>query len=317
MFKFSIIVPVYNVEKYIKDCLNSLLKQSYKNYEVIIVNDGSPDNSEQIIKKFLKDSRFKYFKKENGGLSDARNFGVQKAKGDYILFVDSDDYINKNCLKFIDSELKKIKEVEIVKFNFTYVDENKKIINNNYFNIKEGIFEAHEFLNISLNTKIPFEMAWLYAYNRKWWIEKKFEYPVGKIHEDLALTPLVLYKAKKIIVINKYLYFYRQTFNSITRHNNEEKTKKSADDVLSHFMFYVNIFPNYLKDSVQRKILNHLFTAVLFRTSFCNENKRKKVIKLIKEKKFFKYILKDTFKNKIRYLLIKYLPNLSFYLINR
>ena len=95
--KFSIVIPVYNVEGYIEKCLNSIKIQTYSNFEVIIVNDGSPDNSEKKIKTFLKDKRFKYYKKENGGLSDARNYGIKYTTGDYLLFVDSDDYIDKKC----------------------------------------------------------------------------------------------------------------------------------------------------------------------------------------------------------------------------
>ena len=93
--KVSIIVPVYNVEKYIKKCLDSLVHQTLSDIEIIVVNDGSPDNSELIINQYLKKySNIKYFKKENGGQGSARNFGLSKAIGKYIMFVDSDDYVD-------------------------------------------------------------------------------------------------------------------------------------------------------------------------------------------------------------------------------
>ena len=92
--KFSIIVPVYNVEKYVEKCLKSIDNQSYQKFEAIIVNDGSKDKSDSIIKKYIKDKKqFIYLTKENGGLSDARNFGIKYASGDYIIFLDSYDYI--------------------------------------------------------------------------------------------------------------------------------------------------------------------------------------------------------------------------------
>ena len=95
--KFSIIVPVYNVEKYLKRCLDSIQNQTYDNFEVIIVNDGSPDHSQEIIDEYVKhDDRFLSYQKENGGLSDARNYGVKYATGDYLLFVDSDDYVSSD-----------------------------------------------------------------------------------------------------------------------------------------------------------------------------------------------------------------------------
>ena len=95
--KFSIVIPVYNVEKYIDKCLKSIINQTYDNFEVIVVNDGSPDNSQVIIDKYVKkDKRFKSYEKKNGGLSDARNYGLEYISGDYLLFIDSDDNIEKD-----------------------------------------------------------------------------------------------------------------------------------------------------------------------------------------------------------------------------
>ena len=103
MPKISVIVPVYNTEKYIEKCLQSILSQTMNDIEIIVVNDGSTDNSENVIKQIEKNNntkiQIKYFKKENGGLSDARNYGVKKATGKYISFIDSDDYIDKNLYK--------------------------------------------------------------------------------------------------------------------------------------------------------------------------------------------------------------------------
>lgn len=122
--KFSIIVPVYNVEKYLDKCLKSLSEQSYSNFDVIVVNDGSSDNSQNIIDKYVNNNhRFKSFTKKNGGLSDARNFGLNYVSGDYILFVDGDDYLDKDLL----SKLNQIligDPVDIVRFNCLLEDDN-------------------------------------------------------------------------------------------------------------------------------------------------------------------------------------------------
>lgn len=103
MPKISVIVPVYNTEKYIQKCLESIVNQTMKDIEIIVVNDGSKDKSEDIIEQFIKNNKsnikIKYYKKKNGGLSDARNYGVQKATGEYIAFVDSDDYIKKDYIR--------------------------------------------------------------------------------------------------------------------------------------------------------------------------------------------------------------------------
>ena len=123
---FSIIVPVYNVEKYIKKCLESIKNQTYTNFEVIIVNDGSKDSSQIIIDEYVNsDNRFKSFIKKNGGLSSARNYGLKYVKGDYILFLDSDDYIDINLLE----NLSKVdSSYDMIKFKTILVDEEEKII---------------------------------------------------------------------------------------------------------------------------------------------------------------------------------------------
>ena len=114
MIDVSVIVPVYNTEKYLEKCLDSIVNQTFNNYEIIIINDGSPDNSETIIQEYLKKypQKIKYYKKENGGLSEARNMGILKSSGKYLMFVDSDDYISEdmieklyNCIETQDSDM--------------------------------------------------------------------------------------------------------------------------------------------------------------------------------------------------------------------
>ena len=107
-FLISIVIPIYNAEKYLEECLNSIKNQTYKNFEVIMVNDGSKDESETICKRFLEyDARFRYFTKENGGVSSARNLGLDNVKGDFITFIDSDDWIAENHLELLINSIKK------------------------------------------------------------------------------------------------------------------------------------------------------------------------------------------------------------------
>ena len=115
--KFSIIVPVYNVENYIKKCINSILEQDYSNFEILVIDDGSSDSSISIVNSF-EDYRIKIYKKENGGLSSARNYGVKNVSGDYIWFVDGDDYIHKNSLSLLNRLLKETK-FDIVAFHYS------------------------------------------------------------------------------------------------------------------------------------------------------------------------------------------------------
>jgi len=124
--KLSVIIPVYNTSKYIEKCLNSILNQYMNDIELIIVNDGSTDNSEEIITKWIDEYKdkieVKYFKKENGGLSSARNFGVKHATGEYITFVDSDDYLDPQIYQHLEKYMED--KVELIKFKMSTVDEN-------------------------------------------------------------------------------------------------------------------------------------------------------------------------------------------------
>ena len=115
----SVIVPIYNVEKYLRQCLDSIQNQTYQNFECLLINDGSPDNSADICREYVeKDSRFKYFEKENGGLSDARNYGIRQSKGSYLTFVDSDDWLEHDALDRLYGALRKGNaDISIGRFN--------------------------------------------------------------------------------------------------------------------------------------------------------------------------------------------------------
>ncbi len=201
----SIIVPVYNVEEFLEECLNSIVSQTYKNIEIICVNDGSPDNSKKILEDFQKrDSRIKVFEKENGGLSDARNFGHKKSKGEYIAFVDSDDVIDPNFIyKLYKAIIENNTKVSICNFShltngklLPYCDlPNDKLIefsNNNYFDL---IGQYH-------NT------AWRKLYHKS--VIQDIDFPKGILHEDIGYWLIVLSNVDKIALVPEQLYFYRQ-----------------------------------------------------------------------------------------------------------
>ena len=122
----SIIVPIYNVENYLRMCLDSIQNQTYKNFECLLINDGSPDHSAEICREYVaKDSRFRYFEKENGGLSSARNYGIDRAEGSFITFVDSDDWLESTCLEIL-SEKKNQYDADIVVSCYCIYDEEKE-----------------------------------------------------------------------------------------------------------------------------------------------------------------------------------------------
>ncbi|WP_154973361.1 glycosyltransferase family 2 protein [Priestia megaterium] len=188
----SIIVPVYNVEKYVERCLLSILNQTYKNFEVIIINDGSTDRSLNIMEKISEeDDRIFIYNKENGGQASARNMGLRYMKGDYLIMVDSDDYIEE-CL--IETCLKTVKETkcDLVLFDRYNINEKGE---KKYFSAGKGI-------TMSDACSTP----WNKFYKSDLW--KGCFFPEGFWYEDLGIVPVIIAKSKKIVNINKPLYIY-------------------------------------------------------------------------------------------------------------
>ena len=201
MAKISVIVPVYNVEKYLAKCLDSLVNQTTSDYEVIIVNDGSPDNCQSIIDKYVKENdNFKSYIKENEGLAKARNYGVLKSIGEYILFIDSDDYAENNL---IEECLNNIEYYDLLIFEFNQICEVNKTIEVMKSKFKENkIYQLNH--DSELLNKID-NCAWNKCYKRELVIDVK--YPDGW-YEDLGATYIILDKAKKVGFINKPLINY-------------------------------------------------------------------------------------------------------------
>ena len=207
--KVSVIVPVYNVEQYIEKCLLSIKNQTLSDFECLIINDGTKDASIEVAKIVVgNDKRFKFFDKENGGLSDARNYGIEKANGEYLCFIDSDDYIAPDLLE-LTYNMGKENDSDIVCFDMYYVNEdgsleyswgsNYKGISN-YKDNKEIIFS-----NNSANNKI---------YKASFMKDKRFF--KGMWYEDLAVIPTWIAAANNMAHVYKPLYYYVQRQGSIT-----------------------------------------------------------------------------------------------------
>ncbi|HAB67391.1 MAG TPA: hypothetical protein DCE23_08495 [Firmicutes bacterium] len=308
MVKFSIIVPVYNVEKYIGDCLDSILNQTYDNFEVIVVNDGSPDNSQDIIDKYVKkDKRIRSFIKKNGGLSDARNYGVSKAKGDYLVFVDSDDSINCELLEKINEVI--CEEVDIVRYQIVKIENTQKTID------ASDMFEnvsGEEAFSILLKNSW-FVTAWSAAYRKEFWIKNKFNYAKGKIHEDFGLTPYVYMRANLVTSIDYagYNYFVRE--NSIMTNNNKDKVIKKNEDCLFHYdrlMEFINKDKNVSNYGIilyKSYIANSLITRI---KSIEDRQIRKDYVDELKAKKVGDNLISDTLPRKIKKIVYKVSPYL-------
>lgn len=206
----SIILPVYNVERYIKKCIESVINQSYTNFELLVVNDGTLDNSIEVVEEF-NDVRIKIFHKENGGLSDARNFGLEKAKGDYVYFLDSDDWIESNLLEIAYNTIV-LYNSKLVLFGY-YLDtcDLSGILIDSKININEtNVFVKNEkdivFHSSTLNL---LGYAWNKLYSRSFLRENNLIFDKGiSLVEDVLFNSRVYEKADKIVLIEAPLYHY-------------------------------------------------------------------------------------------------------------
>ena len=311
MKKVSIIIPIYNVEKYLHKCIESVESQTLENIEVILVNDGSTDNSEIIIEKFKeKYNNIKYIKKENGGLSDARNVGIRNATGDYILFVDSDDYISDTLLN--DLSIYMEQEYDLIKFKMIKVDENYKEIGK----VEGPIFEnknGEEAFNLLYGNDVMLQPAWLYLYKKSFWDRNKFEYPVGMNHEDFARTALIMLKADSVASTNVYGYYYVQSEGSITRGNDETKKLKRAQDIINHYDYMLRVIDDYnIMKRTKDNLKIYYTNCMILKLDELSEESKKVYLKELKERKVFKNIKVRSPKQLIKKILLNI--NVDWYL---
>lgn len=324
MPKLSIIVPVYNVEKYIKRCINSILDQCFENFELLLIDDGSTDNSGKICDEYAKkDKRIVCVHQENSGVSAARNKGLDIAKGDYIGFVDSDDYIHKDMYKELIYYLEENDaDVSICSMTFVFGNYNKSEENIGNIKVFYGRKACHE--NLLLNN------FGLYVCNKifKRDLCEQFRFDIKmKVAEDAYFNYLVLKNANRIVKINKGLYFYVQqregsvTSNGFTdcRVQVLDYYKLVYEDIENEENMIDCWFAGYMQQGV------FVLLSLIFQTYKSEKNAKKlneysllidEVIanrsRIIKNK----YISK---KNKLAMLLISISPNLycSLYLILR
>ena len=209
----SIIIPVYNVEKFFPKCIESVLGQTYSNIEIILIDDGSTDNSGNICDELEKEyEKIKVVHKINGGLSSARNVGIEMAEGEALFFLDSDDYISKNCIEQCVNMLYK-SDSDIAIMQMLYIGEktNEEIKNNTI--IKEYILTAEQAIEESLYQRKYSCCATAKLFKKD--VIENIRFPVYKLSEDLAVCHLILNNANKVIYTDEIGYYYRQRNNSI------------------------------------------------------------------------------------------------------
>ena len=229
----SIIIPVYKVEKYLEKCIESVLQQTYTNLQIILVDDGSPDNCGKICDEYAKkDSRIEVIHKVNGGLSDARNVGISKARGRYIGFVDSDDYIKKDMYEILLNLLKEY-DADVSICNLYDVIYGKEYIRNKENGIQE--YSRLDILKEVLLDKNIQSYAWNKLYKKELFDEIK--YPIGKKYEDIGTTFYILEKCNKIVVTSEPEYYYLKRADSLVNNVTESTIMDYTEIIIQRYLY--------------------------------------------------------------------------------
>lgn len=300
--KISIIVPVYNVEKYIDRCITSILHQNYDDYELLIIDDGSTDSSGFLCDKYTKFSQVKIFHKKNGGLSDARNYGINKAKGKYLMFVDGDDFLyNITCLKRISEFIDKTKaDVIQYKMVYFYDRKDKYVFQKPLKNIKGNFYDKLFFMNkngqISVSACDKIVKTEIIK-NKKLYFEKDL------LSEDIKWSYLLYTKINNIEVLDENIYVYRQQRkNSITT----TKSKKNAYDLFKIIDYWIKY---KFKSDVQKELYLNMvsYWYLILRVKYSKKHYNEDMIKRLNnlDKKMIKY--HQNYKVYMAYKLYKFI----------
>ncbi len=253
MVKFSIISPVYNTEKYLDDCLQSVINQDLTDWEIILINDGSKDNSLNLLKKYQKqDSRIKIIDKKNEGQGVARNVALKEAKGDYVLYLDSDDWLEPKALSNLYNKFQE-DDYDIIFFNVNnfYEKTGKKnvyLFNDCFYKkFKDNWFDANMAKDILFQTNgLAFK-----AYKREFLVKNQIQYSPTKYIEDSEFFIKAILYAKKMVCLNKIIVNYR-----IRETSSRSTTHKNIDVIEKTFYLCENIFKEYYKENPHKELLN-------------------------------------------------------------
>jgi len=296
--KFSIIIPVYNVENYIRECLDSILRQNYNNFEVILVCDKCIDKSLQIVNEYVsKNKKFRKIYKEDISLSQARNLGVKHiSESDYILFLDGDDYFEEDLFKILNSSL--VCNPDILRFQAQYKTKTEITkYEESQFEATNGIEAFKKIYNYHY-----IENSWCYAYKVSFWKKNDFKFMENCIAEDFGLTPLILAKAKSVKSISYIGYNYVQRENSLMNNKDYSKKIKKMEDMLKQ--------AEYLKDQLKKIEGTKLFesfinNSLIYYSTTLNKCDYKKYNKQLKKMGYYNHLVGENAKQKIKFALIR------------
>ena len=276
----SIIIPVYNVENYLKRCVDSVINQTYKNIEILLIDDGSTDNSPQMCDEFKKnDNRILVVHKQNGGLSDARNVGIDICRGNYICFIDSDDFIPKNAIELLYVSLCDFNADISVGGMVDFFDEQYKDNEIVAAYSRGKCYDTEEALQLIMYGFSVTHSASAKLYKKSLFLS--IRYPVGKICEDLATTYKVFSVANKIVIFDDVVYYYYRNNNESIMHKTYSKRNLHAVQfAIQEYHFIKDNYINIVDSAVYRVFIECMY--VLNIMSY-NSEYRKKTYNILKK----------------------------------
>ncbi len=312
VMKFSIIIPVYNVEKYLRKCLDSVMAQTYPSWEAICVNDGSTDNSLEILKEYAsKDDRFKIIHQSNLGVSEARNTGMRAAKGEYICFLDSDDWIDTSSLENLDIVLT---GEDILCFGGAVYENDNDYYNQPELLCDEEFADGWSFYckHACENRQLTVHMVPNKCYRRDFLLQNDMWFYPGILHEDNIFVPLVYYHAKRVTQkrISTPIYYYRiRPYSTMTT-----KSKKRTIDtvfVANYLSDYFIPIPNIEKTAIYR-IINDRYLSSLRGSNLKIDKELKRLIKW----ECFRKVSRTKSRHRVLFFLARVSPPLLRFMMN-
>jgi len=309
MADITIIIPVYNKEKHLRKCLDSIFAQSFQDFSVIIINDGSTDGSQRILDECKSNhSNIEMYVQENMGVSYSRNFGISKVKSEYFTFIDADDYVKPDLLQTLNKAILSCPNLDVLSYSIIKVDVEFNEVLRNKKPCFESVSGETAMKNFILGAT-TYDTPVGYVYRKSYWDGHGFTYALDRYHEDFGLTPLVILNAKKMVSLDYFGYYNVLSEDSIMRTTDESKIIKKAYDFLYHF----DVLSREVKLlDICKQMLDlfyvHIVHALIKKAMSLNKAAQNEYTKEIRKRKIYKFLPSDNIKRLVKKIAVKLGP---------